>query len=190
MPFLIDNHLNLLLPGLKSKRSPLSIMLSKNKVKTEQSHLKCLAICIYCSFLLLVQKKRTKRKRHPAAWPAASLTKLRSGALPETRFAQRGPATFLPGPAILLGCAAWDKKTHWHNNENRLVEIWNGKVTFGSLMASYYHAFFGAKAGANGLCGFSAIIDMLSKNDFWTLYGFGKSFCCHIEQQGRIEPGV
>jgi len=32
----------------------------------------CLGEVIYCSFLLLAQKKRTKRKRHPAAWPSAS----------------------------------------------------------------------------------------------------------------------
>ncbi len=141
-------------------------------------------------FSFACPKEKNQKKKTPGSLACGFPHKIAVRGVAGNSLRSDSPATFLPGPAILLGCVAWDKKPHWHNNENRLVEIWNGKVTFGSLMASYYHAFFGAKAGANGLCGFSAIIDMLSKNDFWTLYGFGKSFCCHIEQQGRIEPGV
>jgi len=59
---------------------------------------------IYCSFLLLVQKKRTKRKRHPAAWPSATLAKLRAGALPETRFAQT-VRQLLPRPCNFASAA-------------------------------------------------------------------------------------
>ncbi len=47
--------------------------------------------------------------------------------------------------------------------------VWDRKVASGSLIASYYHVSFGAKARANSLCEFFAIIDMLSKTDFWIL---------------------
>jgi len=40
------------------------------------------------------------------------------------------------------------------------------KAAPGFLMVLYCHASFGAKAGANGLCGFFAIIDMPSKIRF------------------------
>jgi len=42
----------------------------------------------------------------------------------------------------------------------------NGEVAPVFLIASYYHAFFDAKAGVNRLCGFFVIIDILSKIGF------------------------
>ncbi len=50
--------------------------------------------------------------------------------------------------------------------KKRTADVWGRKAASGSLMVLYCHASFVAKAGANGLCGFFAIIDMLSKTGF------------------------
>ncbi len=128
-------------------------------------------------FSFACPKEKNQKKKTPGSLACGFPCKIACRALPETRFAQRGPATSPPALQFCFGCAAWDKRSQPHNNEDRLVEIWDGKVASGSLIASYYHAFFGAKARANGLCGFSAIIDMSSKNGLWTLMDILNLFC-------------
>jgi len=57
-----------------------------------------------------------------------------------------------------------------HSSGRHLIQVLKmGKSPLFFLIASYFYDPFGAKARANGLAGFFAIIDMLSKTGFGAL---------------------
>ncbi len=136
-------------------------MLLKNKIKTEQIPL------LFFSFAC--PKEKNQKKKTPGSLACGYPCKIAFRGVAGNSLRSNSPAT---SPPALQFCSA---ALHGIKDRGRTTiktdwwRVWDRKVASGSLIASYYHVSFGAKARANSLCEFFAIIDMLSKTDFWIL---------------------
>jgi len=103
-------------------------------------------------FSFACPKEKNQKKKTPGSLACGFPCKIACRGVAGNSLRSDSPATSPPPLQFCFGCAAWDKRPQPHNNEDRLVEVWNREVASGSLIVSDYHASFSRKPEHTFFC--------------------------------------